>query len=54
MKRLGTLIGTIGVAAALLWQSAAAVQQAPQGRGGRGMTAKWRGIFLRHCRGLTS
>jgi uncharacterized protein len=36
MKRLGTLIGTIGVAAALLWQSAAAVQQAPQGRGGRG------------------
>jgi len=35
MKRLGTILLAIGVAAAVLWQSAAAVQQ-PQGRGGRG------------------
>src|SRR5204862_2948288 len=34
MKRLSTVIGVIGVAA-VLWQSAVAVQQ-PQGRGGRG------------------
>ena len=36
MKRLGTLIAAIGVAAVVLWQSAAAVQQPAQGRGGRG------------------
>src|SRR5258708_669201 len=35
MKRLGTVIGAIGIAVAILWQSAAAVQP-PQGRGGRG------------------
>ncbi len=35
MKRLGTILLAIGVAAAVLWQSAAAVQQ-PQSRGGRG------------------
>jgi type 1 glutamine amidotransferase len=33
MKRLGTVIGAIGAAALVLWQSAAAMQQ-PQGRGG--------------------
>src|SRR5580765_2921519 len=36
MKRLGTIIAAIGVAAVVLWQSAAAVQQPAQGRGGRG------------------
>src|SRR5205809_5750028 len=36
MKRLSTLIAAIGVAAAVLWQPAAAVQQPAQGRGARG------------------
>ena len=35
MKRLGACVAAIGVAAVVLWQSAAAVQQT-QGRGGRG------------------
>ena len=35
MKRLGTVLLAIGVAAAVLWQSPAAVQP-PHGRGGRG------------------
>lgn len=36
MKRLSAVLAAFGVAAALLWQSAGAVQQPPQGRGGRG------------------
>lgn len=36
MKRLVSVVGAIGLAAVLLWQSAAAVQAPPQGRGGRG------------------
>jgi uncharacterized protein len=36
MKRLVSVVGVIGVAVAVLWQSAAAMQQPPQGRGGRG------------------
>jgi type 1 glutamine amidotransferase len=35
-KRLGSVVVAIGVAALVLWQSAAAVQAPPQGRGGRG------------------
>lgn len=36
MKRLVSVVGAIGLAAVLLWQSAAALQAPPQGRGGRG------------------
>jgi uncharacterized protein len=36
MKRLVSVVGAIGLAAVLVWQSAAAVQAPPQGRGGRG------------------
>src|SRR6476620_4491446 len=36
MKRSGSVIGALGVAALVLWQSAAAVQVSSQGRGGRG------------------
>jgi type 1 glutamine amidotransferase len=36
MKRLVPMVGVIGMAAVVLWQSAAAVQAPPQGRGGRG------------------
>jgi type 1 glutamine amidotransferase len=36
MKRLVSVVGAIGLAAVLLWQSAAAVQAPLQGRGGRG------------------
>jgi len=35
-KRLVSVVAAIGVAAVMLWQSAAAVQAPPQGRGGRG------------------
>jgi type 1 glutamine amidotransferase len=36
MKRLGTVIGAVAVAAAVLFVPVAAVDQPPQGRGGRG------------------
>jgi type 1 glutamine amidotransferase len=36
MKRPLGVVGVIGVAVAVLWQSTAAMQQPPQGRGGRG------------------
>jgi type 1 glutamine amidotransferase len=36
MKRRVSVVGAIGVAVAVLWQSAGAIQQPPQGRGGRG------------------
>jgi type 1 glutamine amidotransferase len=36
MKRLVPVVGVIGMAAVVLWQSAAGVQAPPQGRGGRG------------------
>jgi type 1 glutamine amidotransferase len=48
MKRLGTIIGAIGVAVVVLWQSAAAVQP-PQGRGrggGRGAQPRQRKSVL--------
>ena len=35
-KRVVSVVAAIGVAAVMLWQSAAAVQAPPQGRGGRG------------------